>query len=203
MATYTTAQTQSDLIFEREFFPLADAVFTFAVRLTNDRSRAADLLQETYLKAWRAVTRGRYTEGTNAKAWLFRICRNAFINEYRIGIRRPCTVPLEAAQLSGGISAQTPAVHEEVESYQMGDEVTTAINALRPEFKVVLLLDLEEFSYEEIAEIVKVPIGTVRSRLHRARKQLEKALLDYAAQQGYNRQDSGSADGIGTAPNQG
>lgn len=208
MATFTImanerTQTAYDRIFEREFYPLLDAVYTFAYRLTNDATRAEDLTQETYLKAWRFMN--RYLEGTNAKAWLFRICRNAFINEYRSTVREPRKVDYEDIVVyhneDDPVSPAYFGLHEEVGGRLIGDEVTRAINALSPEFRLVVLLDLEDFTYEEIAAIANIPIGTVRSRLHRARNVLAKQLREYAGAHGYQVEDESGArpdDGANT-----
>ena len=200
MATFTImanerTQTGYDRIFEREFYPLMDAVYTFAYRLTNDATRAEDLTQETYLKAWRFMN--RYLEGTNAKAWLFRICRNAFINEYRTTVREPRKVDYEDIVVYHNedepVSPAYFGLHEEIGGRLIGDEVTRAINALSPEFRLVVLLDLEDFTYEEIAALANIPIGTVRSRLHRARNILAKKLREYAEAQGYEVDDDETA----------
>ena len=199
MATLTlmaneTVRARYDRIFEREFFPLMDAVFTFAYRLTGDASQANDLVQEVFLKAWRFAD--RYEEGTNAKAWLFRICRNAFINEYRSKKSRPYKVDYEDIVVyhneDDPVAPRYFGLHEEMGNKLMGDEVTLAINALSPNFRTVVLLDLEDFTYEEIAAILEIPIGTVRSRLHRARNVLAEKLREYAEAQGYNVQDDTS-----------
>lgn len=186
-----TVRTRYDRIFEREFYPLMDAVYTFAYRLTADATQAEDLVQEVYLKAWRFL--GRYEEGTNAKAWLFRICRNAFINEYRSKKSRPYKVDYEDIVVyhndDDPVAPRYFGLHEEMGNKLMGDEVTLAINALSPAFRTVVLLDLEDFTYEEIAAILEIPIGTVRSRLHRARNVLADKLREYAEAQGYNVQD--------------
>jgi RNA polymerase sigma factor (sigma-70 family) len=180
-------ELQRRQVFEREFFPLMDAVYTFAVRLTSDVVQAEDLVQETYLKAWRFLD--RYAEGTNAKAWLFRICRNAFINEYRLRLRQPYKVDYEDIVVyhneDDPATPRFAGLHSEMGDHLLGDEVTRAINALSPGFRLVVLLDLEEFTYEEIAAIADIPIGTVRSRLHRARNILAAHLKDYAEAQGY------------------
>jgi len=200
MATLTTTAnytaTKRDLrIFEKEFLPLIDAVTSFACRLTGDATLADDLVQETYLKAWRFAD--RYTEDTNAKAWLFRICRNAFINEYRTKRNQPYKVDYEDIVVyhneDDPVSAHYLDLHEEMGGQLMGDEVTLAINALRPEFRMVVLLDLEDFTYEEIAAIAGIPIGTVRSRLFRARQILQAKLLEYASKQGFRSQDDDDA----------
>ena len=187
----TTALARYDRIFEREFLPLIDAVCSFAYRLTGDATQAEDLVQETYLKAWRFVD--RYTEDTNAKAWLFRICRNAFINEYRTKRTQPYKVDYEDIVVYHNEDDPTTpnyfGLHEEMGGQLLGDEVTLALNALKPQFRIVVLLDLEDFTYEEIAAIAGIPIGTVRSRLHRARNILAEKLREYAEAQGFNAQD--------------
>lgn len=189
-----TVRTRYDHIFEREFFPLMDAMYSFAYRLTGDATQAEDLVQEVYMKAWRFVS--RYEAGTNAKAWLFRICRNAFINEYRSKKSQPYKVDYEDIIVYH--NEDDPAapryfgLHEEMGNKLMGDEVTLAINALTPTFRTVVLLDLEDFTYEEMAAILEIPIGTVRSRLHRARNVLAAKLREYAEAQGYNVQDDES-----------
>ncbi len=197
-------RTRYDRIFEREFFPLMDAVYTFAYRLTGDATQAEDLVQEVYLKAWRFLS--RYEEGTNAKAWLFRICRNAFINEYRTKKSRPYKVDYEDVVVyhneDDPVAPRYFGLHEEMGSTLIGDEVTLAINSLSPAFRTVVLLDLEDFTYEEIAAILEIPIGTVRSRLHRARNVLAEKLQGYAEAQGYNVQDDDQGLPVGNEHDQ-
>ncbi len=183
---------QHEQTFEREFLPLADALLNFAWRFTNDRERAEDLVQETFLKAWRFVD--RYEAGTNAKAWLFKICKNAFINDYRQKKTRPSnTTSFDDFMLFHGdedaVEPRFLGLHEEIGGKLLGDEVTRAINALPDNFRTVVLLDLEDFTYEEIAAIADIPIGTVRSRLHRSRNVLANKLREYAGQHGYNVSD--------------
>lgn len=192
-------QTRAERIFEREFYPLMNALFRFAYRLTNDEVQAEDLVQETYLRAVRFIH--YYTEETNAKAWLFRICRNAFINDYRAKVRQPRKVDYEDIVVYHNEDDPTGTVpayqglHEEMGQRLMGDEVTGAINALDPRFRFVLLLDLEDFTYEEIAAIADIPIGTVRSRLHRARNVLATRLREYASARGYRMEDADDTPG--------
>jgi len=174
-----SAQTR---VFEQEFFPLLDAVYAFSYRLTGDRTQAEDLAQETYMKAWRFIE--RYQADTNAKAWLFRICRNAFINDWRSRKAQPRTRDIEDPTLRMLSVVDSPG------NERMGDEVMLAIQGLSENFRTVILLDLEDFRYEEIAAILDVPIGTVRSRLHRARTILAKKLQVYGRSQGYNVQDN-------------
>lgn len=178
-----------DRMFEEEFYPHADALYNFAYNLTYNDEDANDLVQETYLKAYKFID--KYIPGTNAKAWLFKILKNAFINEYRKKVKRPTKVDYEEVinyhdeeentNLSGHVD-----LREELFKHIMGDEVTTAINTLPVDFRAVILLcDIENFTYEEISKIIDIPIGTVRSRLHRARNMLKEKLGEYAKERGY------------------
>ena len=180
-------------IFEAEFMPQIDALYTFAFHLTLNEEDANDLVQETYLKAFRFID--KYHEGTNAKAWLFKILKNAFINQYRRKSKQPTRVDYEEiinyhdeedSQYSSYMD-----LREDMFQHMMGDEVTEAINSLPVDFRVVILLcDIEGFTYEEIAKIIDIPIGTVRSRLHRARNMLKEKLKEYAESLGYKDQRS-------------
>lgn len=176
-------------IFEDEFFPHMEALKTFAFHLTYNDADANDLVQETYMKALRFVD--KYIEGTNAKAWLFKILKNAYINEYRKKSKRPTKVDFEDfisyhdSDSSSGVDGYLD-LREELFQNMMGDEVTTAINSLPLDFRTVILLcDVEDFTYEEISKIIDVPIGTVRSRLFRARNMLKTKLKSYAEEKGY------------------
>ena len=180
-------QARDTRVFQLEFLPLLNAVYTFAFRLTGDAVQADDLVQDTYLKAWKFID--RYTESTNAKAWLFRICRNVFINGYRQKTRQPYKVDYEDIVVyhneDDPVSTRYFELRLEMGNRLIGDEVARAINSLSPAFRTVVLLDLEDFTYEEIAAIANIPLGTVRSRLHRARNTLAAQLRAYAAEQGY------------------
>jgi RNA polymerase sigma factor (sigma-70 family) len=130
----------------------------------------------------------KYQQGTNAKAWLFRILYNTFINELRYGGRRPRLVELEEAMTKANAVPASGANNLSETPFQssLGDEITWAVNSLdRQQRAVVIMAYLEDFKYEEIAAILQVPVGTVRSRLHRAKKVLEKKLLSYAISRGY------------------
>ncbi|MBU3742364.1 MAG: sigma-70 family RNA polymerase sigma factor [Candidatus Kapabacteria bacterium] len=173
--------------------PHMQALFNFAVRLCRDSDDAADLVQETYLKAFRFFD--KFERGTNCKAWLFRILKNSYINRYRKTSKEPDVVGYDVVEdfyetiRDPNVAASAP--EEEVFANAMDDEVARAIEALPEEFRtVVILCDIEQFTYEEIAEFVDCPIGTVRSRLHRARKMLASSLFEYARQRGY---DTGAA----------
>lgn len=176
-------------LFEREMLPHIKALYHFAYRLSGDEDDANDLVQDTYLKAFRFF--GSYEHGSNAKAWLFRILKNSFINNYRKTTKEPPKIDYEEAEtfLNTGKASYAPTVdgREKLYGGMIGDEVATALNALPIDFRTVIILcDIEEFSYEEIAKIIDIPIGTVRSRLHRARKMLRDMLLQYAISMGYD-----------------
>jgi RNA polymerase sigma-70 factor (ECF subfamily) len=180
-------------IFEEEFLPQIDALFTFAYHLTYNEDDANDLVQETYLKAFRFID--KYNEGTNAKAWLFKILKNAFINQYRRKSKQPTQVDYEDITSYQDVEEESSLsgyadLREEMFQTMMGDEVTNAINALPVDFRVVILLcDIEGFTYEEISKILDIPIGTVRSRLHRARNMLKEKLREYARTMGYGEEE--------------
>lgn len=179
---------ERDDIFEKEFLPHIDSLYNFATYLQNDDEVAKDLLQETYMRAYRFIN--YYEKGTNAKAWLIRILKNTFINEYRKKSKAPIKVELEETYQqvddSGDDEMQNVDLREEVYNNLVGDEITSAVNALPVDYRLIILLcDVEGFKYDEIAKIIDVPIGTVRSRLHRARNMLKDKLKDYAEKRGY------------------
>ncbi len=175
-------------IFDQEFYPQADALLSFAYGLTRNEADANDLVQETYLKAFRFID--SYLEGTNAKAWLFRILKNAFINNYRKKSKRPTQVDFENLvnihQEEDTALNSYVDLREDIYERIIGDEVTIAISNLSVDYRTVLLLcDIEGFTYEEISKIIDIPIGTVRSRLFRARNLLKKELSAYAQSLGF------------------
>lgn len=171
--------------FEQEALPHLDTLYRVGLRLSGDPSRAEDLVQETMLKAYRAWH--QYQEGTNARAWLLTILRHTFINEFRKQKNRSPTVDVsevESYTVFGDIQDVDPegSFFDQI----VDDEVLQAIDRLPEEFREALVLsDVEGLAYAEIAEIVEVPIGTVKSRLFRARKALQKELYDYAVEMGY------------------
>jgi len=169
--------------------PHIEALKTFAYHLTYEETGANDLVQETYLKAFKFID--KYEKGTNAKAWLFKILKNAYINEYRKKVKRPVKVDFEEIisyhERASADHVLYADLREDVFTNVMGDEVTIAINALPEDFRTVILLcDIEGFTYEEIAKILEIPIGTVRSRLFRARNMLKEMLKVYAESLGYD-----------------
>jgi RNA polymerase sigma-70 factor (ECF subfamily) len=166
-------------------------LFTAAMRMTRNRSDAEDLVQETYLKAYRAF--GSFTEGTNLRAWLYRILTNTYINSYRAKKRRPDESDLEDVEdlylyrrMGGAESSKlSRSAEDEVLDHFTEGDVKAAIEALPEQFRIaVLLADVEGFQYKEIAEILDIPIGTVMSRLHRGRKALQKSLFEFGREHG-------------------
>lgn len=175
-------------LFNEDFMPLIDAAYNFAFRLTLDEDDAKDLVQDTYLKAFRFIE--SFQKGTNAKAWLFRILKNSFINDYRKKSKQPAKVDYqEVEQIYNSEEADanlTTDLRVDVLQGMIGDEVATALNSLAIDFRTVIILcDIEGFTYEEMAKILDIPIGTVRSRLHRARNLLKEKLRDYVKKHGY------------------
>lgn len=174
--------------FEQEALPYMDSVYHFAYNLTGNGEDARDLLQETYLKAFRFFD--SFQKGTNCKAWLFQISKNSFINRYRKQSREPDKVRYdeieEYYETLRPASADANNLEETLFNTLLDDEVTEALQLLPEAFRTVLILsDIESMTYEEIAEILDCPIGTVRSRLHRARKVLRDQLFEYAKNKGF------------------
>lgn len=182
-------QEEKTTIFDGEFMPHIDSMYNFAFRLTFDEDDAKDLVQDTYMKAFRFIN--SFEQGTNAKAWLFRILKNSFINEYRKKSKQPAKVDYQEVETfynSDDVDYQsTTDLRAESVKDMLGDEISNALNALAVDFRTVIILaDLEGFTYEEMAKILDIPIGTVRSRLHRARNLLKDQLKEYAQSMGYN-----------------
>ena len=168
-----------------------DSLYAGALRMTRNPADAEDLVQETYLKAYRGF--GGFEEGTNLKAWLFRILTNTYINRYRQQQRRPEETDLDDVEdfylyrRLGGVEQSKLSQSAEDQLFELftDDEVKSALESLPESFRMaVLLADVEGFAYKEIAEILEIPIGTVMSRLHRGRKALQKALYDFAVERG-------------------
>lgn len=175
--------------FEAEALIHLDALHRTALRMTKNEGDADDLVQDTFMKAYRFWD--KFEEGSNCRAWLFKIMTNLFINNYRAKARTPQVVDLQDVDddfLFGQLSALGPADNPEQHFFAkvFDDDVKGAIDELPDDFKIVVVLSfLEGFSYQEIADITDLQIGTVKSRLHRGRKLLQKSLWQYAVKNGF------------------
>ena len=171
--------------FEREAIPHLDTLYRVAYRFTGDPSRAEDLVQDTMLKAYRAWH--RFRPGTNARGWLLTILRNSFINDYRKRKREPVGVDIDAVDPLA-IYRRVGQTDPEGEFFGklIDRSVIEAIDDLPGDFREVLVLsDIEDLSYAEISTVLEIPVGTVKSRLFRARRQLQGRLYDHAVAMGY------------------
>ncbi len=180
--------SQKQREFQNEALPHMDFLYNYALRMTFNQADAEDLVQETFLKAFRFWD--SYEQGTNIRAWLFRIMKNAYINRYRKEKKEPEKVEYQEVEnfynnVRGG-TVETSDSQETLYNNLLDDDVAAAIASLPADFRtVVILCDIEGLSYEEVAAFVECPIGTVRSRLHRGRKLLRSQLVEYAAKRGY------------------
>ncbi|HEU5113807.1 MAG TPA: sigma-70 family RNA polymerase sigma factor [Acidimicrobiia bacterium] len=177
--------------FERDAMQYARQLYSAAMRMTRNPADAEDLVQETFLKAYRAYH--TFEEGTNLKAWLYRILTNTYINKYRKDSRRPSEVDLGSVEdlyLYRNIGSEESAeaartTEDRVLDGLVESDIKKAVEDLPENFRLpVLLADLEGFSYKEISDILDIPIGTVMSRLHRGRKAMQKSLWEYAVNRG-------------------
>jgi RNA polymerase sigma-70 factor (ECF subfamily) len=190
--TETDAAEPADpkALFEEQALPFMDQLYAAAMRLTRNPADAADLVQETFVKAYQAF--GQFQQGTNLKAWLYRIQTNTFINNYRKNQRNPYqgTIDdLEDWQLGGAESVtqstSTQSAEAEAIDHLPDSDVKDALQSIPEDFRMaVYFADVEGFSYQEIADIMKTPVGTVMSRLHRGRRMLRELLSDYARDRG-------------------
>jgi RNA polymerase sigma-70 factor, ECF subfamily len=185
-----TAPADPRALFEEQALPYMDQLYAAAMRLTRNPADAADLVQETFVKAYQAF--GQFQQGTNLKAWLYRIQTNTFINNYRKNQRNPYqgTIDdLEDWQLGGAESVtqstSTRSAEAEAIDHLPDSAVKDALQAIPEDFRMaVYFADVEGFSYQEIADIMKTPVGTVMSRLHRGRRMLRELLAEYARERG-------------------
>ena len=175
--------------FAQQAMQYAPQLYSAGVRMTRNGADAEDLVQETYLRAYRSYA--TFTDGTNLRAWLFRILTNTFINSYRAKQRRVQETELNDVedlylyQRISGVDVAGRSAEDTLFDLFTDDEVKDALEALPESFRLpVLLADVEDFSYKEIAEMLEIPIGTVMSRLHRGRKAMHKALVEFATERG-------------------
>lgn len=175
--------------FEQEALSYLDALYRTALRMTRSEADAEDVVQETYIRAFRF--RDQFTPGTNMKAWLFRILTNTFINSYRRKAAQPPTTELDDVEettlhrhMTEGGAEAAPEPERVVLDSMVDSEIREAIEDLHEHFRTVVLLDVEGFAYKEIAELLDIPIGTVMSRLHRGRRFLQRRLYDLARDRG-------------------
>jgi RNA polymerase sigma-70 factor (ECF subfamily) len=187
-----TRSAEDRAAFEAAAMPYLDSLYNTAYRMARNAEDAEDLVQETFLKGYRSY--GQFTPGTNLKAWLFKILKNTFINEYR----RKQAAPYKSdfaeieesfeSQLAPEAAGQMKNPEQEALENAFDEDVQRALDLLPADYRMaVLLADIEGFSYREIAEILEIPVGTVMSRLYRGRKLLEEAMLQYAREHGYLR----------------
>jgi RNA polymerase sigma-70 factor (ECF subfamily) len=183
------AKVQRRKDFEESALQHMDTLFNVALKMTRDRAAAEDLVQDTFLKAYRFFD--RYRPGTNCKAWLFKILRNTFINRYRQERSQPMSVDfgvIEEHAESFIQDVRRPArrsPEESIDDGRLGEAVRRALDSLPPEFRMVAVLSMVEgYSYKEVADIMSCPIGTVMSRLYRARRALMAALGPQAREMG-------------------
>ena len=177
--------------FTSDAMQYAPQLFSTALRMTRNRSDAEDLVQETYIKGWRSFH--TFQEGTNLRAWLFRIMTNTYINKYNAKKRKGTEVELDDVEelflykRLGSIdqSQLSSSAEDQMLDLFTDDEVKNALESLPEDFRIpVLLSDVDGFAYKEIAEMLEIPIGTVMSRLHRGRKAMQKMLYEYARDRG-------------------
>lgn len=174
--------------FNEEIIPHLDATYNYALRLTTDPNDAEDLLQDSIVKAFRFFN--SYQKGTNARAWLYRIVKNSYINNYRKASRQPQHVDYEEVatyyETIRSEQSDTTDLQARMLRGEYDDDFKKALDNLPEDFRTPLLLcDVEDFTYEEIANMLDVPIGTVRSRLHRGRNLLKEKIRDIAVKRGY------------------
>ena len=187
--------------FEREALPHMDAVYRFALRLTGSADQAQDLVQDTFLRAFRSWD--QYTPGTRCKSWLFTICRNLYLRQRERGQRHDEIVEKNAPRDPGSESPINPLWSAVEGSDPEGEffsslvdaEVLRAIDGLQEEFRTaVVLSDIEGLSYDEIAALLDVPVGTVKSRLFRGRRRLQRELYEYAVETGVLQAKTGAPE---------
>jgi RNA polymerase sigma-70 factor (ECF subfamily) len=189
-------------IFEKEIMPHMAALYNFALRMTNDSDDAKDLVQETYMRAYRYLD--KFEPGTNAEAWLFRIMKNTYINRFRKESKEPAKINYDDVKdIYASIkdsAVDTNDLQEKIFGNLLEDEVATALQELPEEFRrIVILYDIEGYTYEKIGDFIEIPTGTVRSRLHRGRRKLRSILRNCAVTHGFNNGKNETID-LHTSP---
>ena len=174
--------------FEKEMLPHLTSLYNVAVRMIRDPDNAEDLVQETYIRAYKYFE--KFESGTNAMGWLVRIMKNLYINQYRKEVAAPAKVDYDEIENFYANIRSTGSDDNDLQEKLFGslldDEVSAALLELPDEFRTtVILFDIEGLTYTEIADISEIPVGTVRSRLHRARRMLRDKLRDYALKHGF------------------
>ncbi|WP_281640685.1 sigma-70 family RNA polymerase sigma factor [Aurantimicrobium minutum] len=188
----TSAASARSQLFEEQAMEHIDKLYAHAMRKTSNSADANDLVQETYLKAFAAFD--QFQQGTNIKAWLHRILENTYINQYRKQQNQPYYSPLEELEdwQLGDAESRTATSSRSAEAEAIdhlpASAIKDALQALPEDFRAaVYLVDVEGYSYQEVADIMETPTGTVMSRLHRGRKLLREQLADYAREQGFGK----------------
>ncbi|HPG41651.1 MAG TPA: sigma-70 family RNA polymerase sigma factor [bacterium] len=193
--TVTLEKDTTKTRFEDIAFEYMDSLYSTALRMTRNTQEAEDLVQDTYLRAFRFFD--KFEPGTNFKAWIFKILTNTFINRYRKKVRTPQQIDLEKVtyglenEEESDLKVEWTGYDEEKYAELFDDDIKSALAQLPEEFRIVVMLsDVEDFTYKEIAEIIDRPSGTVMSRLFRGRRMLQKILEKYAKKEGYVRSTS-------------
>ncbi len=192
LSVMTSAASARSQLFEEQAMEHIDKLYAHAMRKTSNSADANDLVQETYLKAFAAFD--QFQQGTNIKAWLHRILENTYINQYRKQQNQPYYSPLEELEdwQLGDAESRTATSSRSAEAEAIdhlpASAIKDALQALPEDFRAaVYLVDVEGYSYQEVADIMETPTGTVMSRLHRGRKLLREQLADYAREQGFGK----------------
>lgn len=193
MTPVTNQILNKEAYFNERFFPFLSQLYNYAYYLTKNEDDSNDLVQDTFVKAYRFIE--NFQEGTNEKAWLFKIMKNGFINDYRKKNSKPVHFSFDTVIETNEDGTErdlnlitNKSLEDSTDNYKglLGDEVTKALDSLPGDYRQILVLaDIEEFSYEELSDILEIPIGTVRSRLFRARNLLKDKLRNYGKNMGY------------------
>jgi RNA polymerase sigma-70 factor (ECF subfamily) len=188
LAVFKYKEQKSTEEFESKAVPHMDALYNFAINMTGNSADASDLLKETYLKAYNFWE--NLDAGIDCKAWMFRIIKNTYFSSHRKNTKEPDKINYEEIEnLYENIkssSKNSVYLEQDINNNLLDDELSKTISSLPEDFRIVVILcDILGYSYDEIADFVDIPVGTVRSRLYRARKMLFTKLYKYTAEKGY------------------